>query len=97
MRSFKYQIQDETGLHARPAGKLVKLARELDSAVTLAAGERQADGTGLFAVLGLGVKKGTVVTVTVSGGTRKAPLSFWKRFSGKICRRPPWKRTGEKP
>ena len=80
MRSFKYQIQDETGLHARPAGKLVKLARELDSAVTLAAGERQADGTGLFAVLGLGVKKGTVVTVTVSGGDEESSLQRLEAF-----------------
>ncbi len=80
MRSFKYQIQDETGLHARPAGKLVKLARELDSAVTLAAGERQADGTGLFAVLGLGVKKGTVVTVTVSGGDEESSLKLLEAF-----------------
>ena len=80
MRSFKYQIQDETGLHARPAGKLVKLARELDSAVTLAAGERQADGTGLFAVLGLGVKKGTVVTVTVSGGDDESSLKLLEAF-----------------
>ena len=80
MRSFKYQIQDETGLHARPAGKLVKLARELDSAVTLAAGERQADGTGLFAVLGLGVKKGAVVTVTVSGGDEERSLKLLEAF-----------------
>ena len=80
MRSFKYQIQDETGLHARPAGKLVKLARELDSAVTLAAGERQADGTGLFAVLGLGVKKGTVMTVTVSGGDEESSLKLLEAF-----------------
>ena len=80
MRSFKYQIQDETGLHARPAGKLVKLARELDSAVTLAAGERHADGTGLFAVLGLGVKKGTVVTVTVSGGDEESSLKLLEAF-----------------
>ena len=80
MRSFRYQIQDETGLHARPAGKLVKLARELDSAVTLAAGERQADGTGLFAVLGLGVKKGTVVTVTVSGGDEESSLKLLEAF-----------------
>ena len=80
MRSFKYKIQDETGLHARPAGKLVKLARELDSAVTLAAGERQADGTGLFAVLGLGVKKGTVVTVTVSGGDEESSLKLLEAF-----------------
>ena len=80
MRSFKYQIQDETGLHARPAGKLVKLAMELDSAVTLEAGERQADGTGLFAVLGLGVKKGTVVTVTVSGGDEESSLKLLEAF-----------------
>ena len=35
MKEFKYVVQDELGLHARPAGLLVKEAAKFKSAITL--------------------------------------------------------------
>ena len=35
MRKFIYTIQDANGVHARPAGLLVKAAKALDSTITL--------------------------------------------------------------
>ena len=37
MKEFTYVIQDAVGLHARPAGLIVKLAHTMDSCVTLTA------------------------------------------------------------
>ena len=35
MRKFIYTVQDANGVHARPAGLLVKAAKALDSTITL--------------------------------------------------------------
>ena len=35
MKEFKYVITDPEGIHARPAGELVKAAKEFNCAVTL--------------------------------------------------------------
>ena len=59
MKKFSYIVQDATGIHARPAGLLVKAAKVLDSTVALenAAG-KSAVATKLMAVMGLGIKQG---------------------------------------
>ena len=36
MKQFQYVINDPIGIHARPAGLLVKAAKALDSAITVA-------------------------------------------------------------
>ena len=56
MKKFEYTVQESTGLHARPAGLLVKAAKALDSTITLenAAGKTAA-ATKLMAVMGLGI------------------------------------------
>lgn len=63
MGAFHYVITDEVGIHARPAGVLAKMAKNLKSAVTITKGERTVDASKLMAVMGLGVKKGDEVIV----------------------------------
>ena len=58
MKEFTYVIQDAEGLHARPAGLIVKLAQAMDSRVTLTANEKTADCTRLFAVMKLAANRG---------------------------------------
>lgn len=67
MRSFEYTITDEVGIHARPAGELAKKAKEYQSVVTIAKGEKKAEAKKLMAVMGLSIKKGDTVTVTIEG------------------------------
>ena len=68
MQSFDYSIQDEIGIHARPAGMLVKKAKEFSSKATIRKDDgASADLTKLLAVMSLGVKCGDKVTVTVEG------------------------------
>ena len=67
MKTFTYVITDEVGIHARPAGALAKLAKEGTSKVTLSAGDKSAEATKLMAVMGMGIKQGMEVTVTVEG------------------------------
>lgn len=81
MKKFEYTITDPVGIHARPAGLLVKAAKALDSAVTIEkAGGKSAAATKLMAVMGLGIKQGDIVSVTVEGGSEDANAVAMEQF-----------------
>lgn len=84
MKKFSYTVQDATGIHARPAGLLVKAAKALDSTITLenAAG-KSAVATKLMAVMGLGIKQGDTVAVTIEGGDEEANAAAMEKFFSK--------------
>ncbi len=71
MRTFEYTIKDELGIHARPAGQLVKIAKELDSEITVTKGDKTVNASKLLALMGMGVKQGDRVIVSVSGGNEE--------------------------
>lgn len=81
MKKFEYTVKEASGIHARPAGLLVKAAKELDSTITLenVAGKAAA-ATKLMAVMGLGIKQRDTVTVTVEGGDEEASATAMKKF-----------------
>ena len=69
MVSFDYLIHDAMGLHARPVGLVVKAVKpSQDSQITITHNGRQADAKRMFAVMGLQVKQGETITVSVQGG-----------------------------
>lgn len=73
MKQFTYTITDPVGIHARPAGLLAKAAKALDSTVTIAKADgKSTTATKLMALMGLGIKQGDIVTVTVEGGGEDA-------------------------
>lgn len=81
MKQFVYTITDPVGIHARPAGLLVKAIKVLDSTVTLAKSDgRSAAGTKLMALMGLGIKQGETVHVTVEGGSEEANAATLEQF-----------------
>lgn len=80
MRTFDYMIKDELGIHARPAGLLVKLAKETGSIVTIEKKEKRVDATKLFAIMGLGVVKGDVIKITVEDGDEEQSEKQLKEF-----------------
>ena len=67
MKTFAYTIKDEVGIHARPAGLLAKKAKAFESVITLEKGGKTAVATKLMAIMGMGVKHGDTVNVTVEG------------------------------
>ena len=80
MKQFAYTITDEMGIHARPAGILVKKAKKYESKVTITRGAKSADATRLMAVMGLGVKCGETVAVEISGADEEAAYEAIKAF-----------------
>lgn len=67
MKTIEIIVKDPIGLHARPAGLLVKEARKYASTVTVHKGERAVEASRLMALMGLCIKTGEAVTVTVEG------------------------------
>lgn len=67
MKTFTYTITDEIGIHARPAGLLVKQAQIYNSTISAVCGEKSADLKKLFGVMGLGAKKNDVLAVSCEG------------------------------
>jgi phosphocarrier, HPr family len=69
MKKINYTVVAEAGIHARPAGLLVKQAASFKSDIKLLNEEngKEADLKRLMAVMALGVKQGNSVVVTVEG------------------------------
>lgn len=80
MKTFNYTIKDEVGIHARPAGLLVKEAKKYASKVMIQKEGKEADASKLMALMGLGVKCGQTVTVTVTGDDEDTACEALKTF-----------------
>lgn len=80
MKEFNYVITDEIGIHARPAGQLVKEAKAFTSKITLEANGKSADAVKLMAVMSLGVKCGTEVIVRAEGEDEDAAIAKMQEF-----------------
>ena len=69
MKSFDYVITDPVGIHARPAGVLVKEIKKFaGTTVTISKGDKSVNALKLMALMGMGIKQGDTVTVSVEGG-----------------------------
>ena len=80
MKEFKYTIQDALGIHARPAGMLVKAVAGFKSAITIDNGAKKADARRLMAVMSMGVKQGQEVTITADGEDEDAAIAALETF-----------------
>ncbi len=81
MKQFTYTVTDPVGIHARPAGLLVKAIKALDSTVTITKADgKSAGGTKLMALMGLGIKQGDTIAITVDGGNEDANVASLEQF-----------------
>lgn len=80
MKSFNYVIKDEIGLHARPAGMLVKEVKNYESKITITKAGKTVEATKLMAIMGLGVKCGDTVEVSVEGSDEETAFADIQKF-----------------
>ena len=80
MKKFEYTIKDELGIHARPAGLLVKEAKKFSSKVTITKDGKSAEATKLMAIMALGVKKDQTIEVAVEGADEDAAYDAMQAF-----------------
>ena len=67
MKEFSYVINDELGIHARPAGLLVKAASKYECKIKAQKGEKTVDAKSILGIMGLGVKKGEEIIFRFEG------------------------------
>ena len=80
MKEFNYVITDKVGIHARPAGMLVKEAKKYESKVVISRDGKKAEATKLMAIMGLGVKCGQTVNIEITGTDEEAAYEAVSRF-----------------
>ncbi len=80
MKEFKHVIADPLGMHARPAGMLVKAVAGYASTITVEAPTGKADAKRLMALMRLAAKQGMELTVTVEGPDEEKAASELQAF-----------------
>jgi len=80
MKSFEYTITDPVGIHARPAGLLAKEIRKYASTITVIKGEKAVNALKLIALMGMGIKQGDTVKVTIEGADEEAAAAEIEAF-----------------
>ena len=68
-------INNEVGLHARPATFFIQKANEFKSGIWLEKDERRVNAKSLLGVLSLGIVKGTTITLLADGADEKEAVT----------------------
>ena len=75
MVSKEIVVQNQVGLHARPATFFIQKANEFTSSIWISREERKVNAKSLLGVLSLGVTRGTAITLTAEGADEEAAIS----------------------
>lgn len=67
MKKLEHQIADPIGIHARPTERLAQVAGAFQSKIVIAAHGDETEAIYPLSVLGLNIRHGDVVTVTIEG------------------------------
>lgn len=80
MVKFTFKVHDEMGLHARPAGELVREAIKCSGQVTIRKGEKTGNAKRLFNVMSLNVKANDEVEIIVEGEKEEEEAAALEAF-----------------
>ena len=68
-------INNEVGLHARPATFFIQKANEFKNGIWVEKDERRVNAKSLLGVLSLGITKGTTITLLADGSDEKEAVA----------------------
>ena len=80
MKEIKHVINDPLGMHARPAGMLVKAVAPFASKITVTAPTGSADAKRLMALMRLAAKQGMELTITIEGDDEEKAAAELQAF-----------------
>lgn len=72
---FEFTVKSKLGLHARPAGRLVELAGQFTSEISIAKGDEWVNGRSVLSILSLAASQGTVLKVRAEGEDADAAVA----------------------
>ena len=67
MVEFSKRISNKIGLHLRAAGEFVKVASQFTSEITVANGEKKANGKSILGLASLAAARGTEISIVIEG------------------------------
>jgi phosphocarrier protein len=74
MVNQKITVNNKSGIHARPASELAKLASKCDSDVIIKIGERKVNPKSILNLMAAAIRCGTEIEVECTGDTEKEDL-----------------------
>ena len=74
MKELSYVITDPEGIHARPAGALVKEAAVFTSKITIGKDGKEVDAKRIFGIMGLAAKQGQTIVLKAEGDDEDAAI-----------------------
>lgn len=80
MKEFDYVIKDPIGVHARPAGLLVKKSSEFKSEIVISNGEKSAGAKKLISLMGMGIKNGDKINCRIEGEDEEEAFDEMQNF-----------------
>ena len=80
MKEIKYVITDPLGMHARPAGMLVKAVTPYASKITVTAPTGSADAKRLMGLMRLAAKQGMELSITIDGADEEKAATELQAF-----------------
>lgn len=75
MYSDSIEIQNATGLHARPAATFVQAASKFKSSITIEKDEKQANAKSIISLLSIGASKGCTIKIAAVGEDEKQAVT----------------------
>ncbi len=75
MFSREVTVNNQVGLHARPATFFIQKANEFKSSIWVEKEERRVNAKSLLGVLSLGIIKGTMINIMADGPDEEAAVS----------------------
>ena len=80
MKEFSVKVNDPVGIHARPAGMLVKESSQYVSDITIILGEKSANAKKIFSVMQLAAKHGDTLKIIIKGEDEETAAENLKHF-----------------
>jgi len=82
MKAIEYIVTDPVGLHARPAGALVKKASEYQSNIMIKNTEsgKSADAKRIMGIMALGIKQGNKIEMSFEGADEEVAVKELEDF-----------------
>jgi phosphotransferase system HPr (HPr) family protein len=77
-------IKNPTGLHARPAVRLINLCKTFQSTIELQSGDRKCLANSIFLLLKCNIRVGETVTITINGPDEQEAMTKLLDFIGSL-------------
>lgn len=80
MKRIEYTIRDTLGIHARPAGMLVKEASKFTAEIRVHCKGKEGDAKKILSLMSLAAKEGDRMEITVEGPDEETAAAVLEKF-----------------